>query len=294
MGERERIRERRRMPTSILARCQEIGNATGMRVLLCLSLALNGLLICLLAARQNDIVCIACQHEFCNHLLQEEFGERCRRDYAISVSGRSLTKHAHDVGANSSEGCSMTSIQICHMWQMRANANAAAATAISIRKTNVANKVSKLASSQVCSRMHEGLITLSAIKRTFVGEEMTNVVACSGTFDVLMEEKTRLMRKANYEDAWKRQMQSSMERAALRVRGQIHRGGLRDGRPPGAHRQSVPFAPECIGGRGVRGRGDCQCHCLGNGSCVCEAKRCRTHITTARSFQHFNLNLCSV
>ena len=198
------------MPTSILTRCQEIGNATGMRVLLCLSLVLNGWLMFLLAAPQSEIVCIACRNEFCNHLLQEEFGERCRRDYAISVSGRSLTKHAHDVGANSSEGCSMTSIQICHMWQMRANANAAAATAISIRKTNVANKVSKLASSQVCSRMHEGLITLSAIKRTFVGEEMTNVVACSGTFDVLMEERTRLMRKANYEDAWKRQMQSSM------------------------------------------------------------------------------------
>ena len=73
------------MPTSILARCQEIGNATGMRVLLCLSLALNGLLICLLAARQSNIVCIACQHEFCNHLLQEEYGGRCRRYSALAV-----------------------------------------------------------------------------------------------------------------------------------------------------------------------------------------------------------------
>ena len=207
------------MPTSILARCQEIGNATGMRVLLCLSLALNGLLICLLAARQSNIVCIACQHEFCNHLLQEEYGGRCRRYSAISVSERSLTRHAYVVRANSSERCSMTSIQICHMWQMRANADAAAAAAIFARRANVANKVSKLACSQVCPRMHKGLITLSVVNGAVYGNKLVDVVVRSGTFDVLMEEKMRLMRKANYEESWKRQMQKTTRGRLQRLSG---------------------------------------------------------------------------
>ena len=152
MGERERIREEQKMPTSILARCQLIGNATGLRVLLCLSLALNGLLMFLLAARQSDIVCIARQHEFCNLLLQEEYGGRCRRYFAINVSEQSLAWHAYSLRASSSERCSMTSIQICHTWQMRANADATAAAAIFVRRTDVAIKVSKLTSSQVCLR----------------------------------------------------------------------------------------------------------------------------------------------
>ena len=105
------------------------------------------------------------------------------------------------------------------MWQMRANADAAAAATIFVRSADVANKVSKLACSQVCPRMHKGLITLSVVNGAVYGNKLVDVVVRSGTFDVLMEEKMRLMRKANYEESWKRQMQKTTRGRLQRLSG---------------------------------------------------------------------------
>ena len=130
MGEERKARRRQDLSVSVLKRFQEIGNATGTWGVLGLSLILNELLVCLLASQTKELVCLNSHVEVCDNLLQAEFGKRDRRNFAINVSGMYSTKHAQRVHNKEWNGCRMTPIQMCQMWQMRANADAATATTI--------------------------------------------------------------------------------------------------------------------------------------------------------------------
>ena len=136
-------------PAGILKRCQEIGSATGMCWLLCISLCLNVVLICILANGMHNSVGTKCQFFLYNNFVQREFGAQSPRSFANSVSGKSLTRHVHWVHAIFWECCSMAPIQMCHAWQMRANANTVTTAAIFISKAIFADKVGAMACSQL-------------------------------------------------------------------------------------------------------------------------------------------------
>ena len=78
MGE-ERKEGRMQKPAGILTRCQEIGNATGMCCLLCVSLCLNLVLIFMLARGMHNSVGIKCPEFFvticCRGNLEHNHGE---------------------------------------------------------------------------------------------------------------------------------------------------------------------------------------------------------------------------
>ena len=197
MGEESRER-RMQKQVGILKRCQEIGNATGMCSLLCMSLCLNVVMICILAKGMHNSSVVWPQFFLCNNFVQREFGVWSRRNFANSVRENCLTRHVHWVHANHGGCCSATPIRMCYMWQMRANADAAIAAAICVRKAVIASKVGAMASSQVCSCVQEGLITPTANIAQAGGSKPTKIAVRRDSVDVLFEEKLRLLRKGNH------------------------------------------------------------------------------------------------
>ena len=115
----------------------------------------------------------------------------------------------------------MTPIQMCHAWQMRANANAATTAAIFVSKAVNATKVGAMASSQLCSCMQEGLITPFAKLEQNDGEETAIIVVRRDSVDVAFDENLRLMRKANYEESWKRNFRGAFNGRLQRLGGEL-------------------------------------------------------------------------